>query len=411
MGRPTQKVELGFDLTGNNTGPYFRLNDPIAGVLDNTNWLLGGTVFFDVSNFVKSFSTRRGKSRQLDRYGTGQASIIFNNNSRTFDPEYEASPYYGQIIPRREIRITSGEVITYFGSVDDWNLTYEPSGDNLSEAICSDAFRVLANQELTEFTNVSQLSGDRVNAILSRPEIDWGIDAREIDSGLQTLGTDTVADGTNALSYLQTVEASEPGSLFIGKSGKVRFLDRAVAPASGGTILSDDGTGIPYQGMRVIYGSEFLYNDISITTSITGNTSNAVDTLSKGIYGNLALSQTGLLMETDSAALDLAQWYSQLYSSPEFRFESVEIILNDLTTEQQTEVLDLELGSVVKVKFTPGNPVQSPAIEKFAEVIRIDNRVDSQFHKVSIGFSTLDAAFFVLNDIEFGRLNTGALGF
>jgi hypothetical protein len=411
MGKPTQKIELGFDLTGNNIGPYFRLDDATAGVLDNTNWLLGGTIFFDVSSFVRGFSTRRGKSRQLDRYGTGQASVVFNNNGRTFDPEYEASPYYGQIIPRREIRITSGEVVTYFGSIDDWNLNYEPNGDNLSEAICSDAFRTLANQELSEFTNVPQLSGERVNAILSRPEINWDIETREIDAGRQTLGADAVADGTNALGYLQTVEASEPGSLFIGKSGKVRFLDRAVAPTSGGTVLADDGTGIPYQGMKVIYGSEFLYNDISITSAITGNTSNAFDTLSKGTYGSLALSQTGLLMSTDSAALDLARWYSQLYGSPEFRFESVEIILNDLTTEQQAEVLGLELGSVVKVKFTPGNPVQSPAIEKFAEVIRIDNRVDSQFHKISIGFSTLDAAFFVLNDIEFGRLNTGALGF
>jgi hypothetical protein len=56
MALPTQKVELGFDLTGNNTGPYFRLDDPTAGVLDNTSWLLGGTVFFDVSSYVQGFS-------------------------------------------------------------------------------------------------------------------------------------------------------------------------------------------------------------------------------------------------------------------------------------------------------------------------------------------------------------------
>lgn len=411
MALPTQKVELGFDLTGNNTGPYFRLDDPTAGVLDNTSWLLGGTVFFDVSSFVKGFSTRRGKSRQLDRYGTGQASVVFDNNARTFDPEYVDSPYYGQIIPRREIRITAGGVVTYFGSVDDWNLLYEPSGDNLSQAVCSDALRILANQTLSAFTNVAQTSGERVNAILSRPEIDWGIDARQIDTGRQTLGSDTVDAGTNALSYLQTVEASEPGSFFVNKAGKVTFLDRAVAPESGVPVLADDDTGISYQGMKVVYGSELLYNDISITTIITGNTSTATDALSKGIYGQLVLAEDNLLMESDADALELAQWYSRLYSQPEFRFESVEILLNDLTTLEQAEILDLELGSVVKVIFTPGNPAQAPAIEKFAEVIRLDNSVDSQFHKVSIGFSTLETAFFVLNDTEFGRLNTGALGF
>ena len=411
MSKPTQLVELGFDLTGNNTGPYFRLDDATAGVLGNTQYGLGGTIFFDVTEFVKSFSTRRGKSRQLDRYGTGQATVVFDNNARTFDPEYKLSPYFGQIIPRREIRITTGSSVQYFGSIDDWNLTYEPAGNNISEVVCSDAFRIFANQSLGAFTNSVELSGERVNAILSRPEIDWGIDAREIDAGRQTLGADVVEAGDNALAYLQTVEASEPGSLFIGKSGKVRFLDRAVAPVSGGVVLADDGTGIPYQGMKVVYGSELLYNDIEIKTVITGNTSTAGDGPSQGIYGKLTLSQSGLLMETDQEALELAEWYSELYSSPEFRFESVDILLNDLTTDQQNEVLGLELGSVVKVKFTPGNPRLSPAIEKFAEIIRLDSSVDSIFHKVSIGFATLDNAFFVLDDAEFGRLNTGALGF
>jgi len=411
MTKPTQKVELGFDLTGNNTGPYFRLDDPIAGVLDGTQFLLGGAIFFDVTQYVLGFTTRRGKSRQLDRYSTGQASVLFNNNDRIFDPEYAASPYFGQIIPRREIRITSGDDVQYFGSIDDWNLNYEPTGDNYSEAVCSDGFRILANQTLDGFTNSVELSGDRVSAILSRPEIDWGIDARDIDAGRQTLGADVVEAGDNVLSYLQTVEASEPGALFIGKSGKVTFKDRAVAPTSDVTILADDGTGISYQGMQVVYGSELLYNNIEIGTVITGVTSSAVDTLSQGIYGNLTLSQTDLLMETNQDALELAEWYARLYSSPEFRFESVNIILNDLTTDEQNEILALELGSVVKVVFTPGNPKQSPAIEKFAEIIRLDNSVDSIFHKVSIGFATLDTAFFVLDDAEFGRLNTGALGF
>jgi len=135
MAKPTQLVELGFDLTGNNTGPYFRLDDATAGKLNNTSFLLGGTIFFDVTQYVLGLSIRRGKSRQLDRYGTGQANVVFDNNGRVFDPEYADSPYFGQIIPRREIRITSGSSVQYFGSVDDWNLNYEPTGDNLSEAV------------------------------------------------------------------------------------------------------------------------------------------------------------------------------------------------------------------------------------------------------------------------------------
>jgi len=410
MSKPTDLIELGFDLTGNDIGPYFRLDDPTAGKLNNTDWLLGGTIFFDVTDRVRSYTIRRGKSRQLDRYATGQSSVVFNNNDRTFDPTFEASPYYGQVIPRREVRITSGSVVQYFGSVDDWNLDFEPNGDNTAQAVCSDGLRTLANQTLSEFTNPVETSGARVTAILNREEIGWARPT-EIDNGRQTLGSDVVAGNTNALAYLQLVEASEPGSLFMSKAGSLVFRDRAVAPTSDFTVLADDGTGINYQGMKVVYGSELLYNTVDIATKITEETASAANALSQGIYGKLTLSQTGLLMETTYDAQELADYYSTLYSTPEFRFESVNIAMNELSTENQNKVLSFELGTVVKIIFTPGNPAEAPAIEKFAEIIRLDHAADSTFHFVSIGFATLDAAFFVLDDATFGRIGTGVLGF
>ena len=411
MAKPDQKIEIGFDLTQNNVGPYFRLDDPIAGVLDNTQYLLGGTIFFDVTNKVKEFSITRGKSRQLDRFQTGQAQVVFDNNNRDFDPEYTSSPYYGQIIPRREVRITSGTAVQYFGTVDDWNLDYEPNGDNLAIAVLSDGFRTLANQTLNAFTNTEENSGSRINTVLNKNTVNWSATKRSIDTGRQTLGADEVSQDTNVLSYLQTVEASEPGALFIGKTGNVTFRDRAVAPTSDAIVLADDGRGIPYQGMKVVYGSELLYNDITIASTVTGGTAVAGDVTSQGDYGILSLSQTNLLMSTDAAVQELADWYATLYSNPEFRFESVEVLLNDLTAEQQSDVLGLELGSVVKIIFTPGNPKVSPAIEKYAEIIRFDHRVNQFTHSCSIGFATLDTAFLVLDDAVFGKLDSAALGF
>ena len=71
MTMPTQKVEIGFDLTDTGTGPYFRLDDPIAGVLDNTEFLLGGTLFFDVTSLVTSIGVRhRQKLQSLPRSST-----------------------------------------------------------------------------------------------------------------------------------------------------------------------------------------------------------------------------------------------------------------------------------------------------------------------------------------------------
>jgi hypothetical protein len=410
MAKPVEKVEIGFDLTANGVGPYFRLDDATAGVLDNTSYLLGGTIFFDITSKVKAFNIRRGKSRQLDKYSTGSAQITLDNNARDFDPEYTASPYYGQIIPRREVRITSGTAVQYFGSVDDWNLEYQPNGDNLALAVCSDGFRKLANQSLIEHTSAEQKSGSRIEAILDRTEIDWPIELRDIDAGRQTLGADNVSANTNALTYLQTVEQSEPGSLFMSKTGNLKFIDRAAGASSDAVLLADDGAGIPYQGMKVVYGSELLYNEISINTKITGGTATASDESSQQIYGVLSLAQGNLLMSTTDAAQDLANYYSTLYANPEFRFESVEIVLNDLTAEQQSDILGFELGDTVRVRFTPGKPAQSPAIEKYAKIIRLDNVVTQTTHTVSIGFATLEVTQLVLDDAVFGKLNTGVLG-
>lgn len=411
MAKPDQKIEIGFDLTENNVGPYFRLDDPVAGVLDNTQYFLGGTIFFDVTSKVKEFSISRGKSRELDRYQTGQAQIIFDNNNRDFDPEYTSSPYYGQIIPRREVRITSGTAVQYFGTVDDWNLDYEPNGDNLATAILSDGFRTLANQTLHAYTNAEETSGSRINTVLNKDTVNWSSSRRNIDTGRQTLGADSVDQDTNVLTYLQTVEASEPGSLFISKTGDVTFLDRAVAPNSNALVLADDGTGISYQGMKVVYGSELLYNDITIASTVTGGTAVAADEASQIIYGVLSLSQTNLLMANNTDVEELANWYAQIYANPEFRFEAVDVVLNDLTPSEQNDVLNLELGSVVKIVFTPGNPKVSPAIEKYAEIIRFDHRVNQTTHVCSIGFATLDNASLVLDDAVFGKLDSAALGF
>ncbi len=41
MSVPATVVEIGFDVSGLG-GPFFLLDDPVAGVLDNTEYLLGG---------------------------------------------------------------------------------------------------------------------------------------------------------------------------------------------------------------------------------------------------------------------------------------------------------------------------------------------------------------------------------
>ena len=408
MSVPNTTVEIGFDLSSLG-GPFFTLDDTVQGVLDNTEFTLGGTLFYDVSQFLLGVQVSRGRSRELDRYNAGQTNVVLDNRTRTFDPLYSSSPYAGQIVPHREIRIKSNGSAVFYGVIDDWNLDYSPTGDNTAIAIASDGFTLLATQSLSAHTATSQLTGARINAVLDRPEVNWPASSRVVDTGNATLQADVVDDGTNVLEYLQIIELSEPGNVFIGKDGYFNFQDRAVAVSSSAvTTFADDGSGIDFNNLQVVYGSEQLYNRIVITRA-NGTPQIADDTDSQNQYGISTLNQDNLLLSTDAQSLQLADFLLGRYSEPEYRFEALEIEMANLTTAQQNEVLGLELTQVVEVKFTPNGI--GTAIEKYAQITGITHRTNSISHSVTIGLSTLDYASFVLDDSVFGLLDLGVLGF
>lgn len=404
MAVPTPLVELGFDFTTTTVGPYLTLDDPVKGQLDDPSYVLGGTVFFDVTEYVRTITTQRGKNHALDQYDTGLANVVFNNNDRTFDPEFPGSPYFGQIIPKREIRISSGGVVQFTGVIDDWNLSYEPSGDSIVSAACSDALVFFANQSIAERTNTAQKSGNRLNTILSLPEIDWPTNDRNIETGQITLGADTIPANTNAFEYIKLITQSEEGSFFISKEGLVSFRDRFTSPDLETIVLADDGSGISYAELTVEYGSELLFNQVVVSSVITETEVTAISQESIDTYGIFNLTRSGLLVNDEQELENLATFLANKYKNPEYRFTSIKIVLDQKSDEEQAELLGLEIGDVLRIKFTPNNI--PPAIDKYAEIIAINHSIDSTNHILELGFSTIQNANLILDDPEFGKLDS-----
>jgi len=407
MSIPTPKVEIGFDLTDSPIGPFFRLDDDESGRLDNTEYRLGGTIFVDVTDRVRQISVSRGKTRRFANFQAGQLQVEFNNHDRAFDPLYPDSPFAGNIIPRREIRVSFGTGVQFTGWIDDWDLSYSVDGNSIAGAVASDAFTILANQLLTEGTPTQERTDVRIAESLSDPNVNWPTDLRDLESGTVDVGTQAIAAETNALTYMQNVTETESGLFFIGKDGSVTFRNRAQAPTSEGLVTFDQGTNIPYAKIEIIFGAELLYNQVSIANE--GGTTQTVNALtSQGEYGIRQLSITNLLGATDAQSLDLANRLLDQYREPEYRVEQLEVNLHDLDPAEQEEVLGLELGSVCKVEFTP-NGIGDP-IERFISVIKIDNRVTVDRHFIQFGFQEIKFLALVLDDAVFGKLDEGTLG-
>jgi len=399
------KVEVGFDLTESSIGPFLRLNDPVAGKLNSPDYRLGGTIFYDITDRVRDITISRGKPRRFAAFPAAIANVSFNNHDRAFDPLYVNSPFYGNIIPRREIRISIGGELAFSGWVSDWNLTYTPDGNSLADATSLDATTILAQQTLGASTPSVEATGSRIAATLDA--LGWSASLRSLDDGTVDCGAQAISDGTGGLSYLQTVSATEGGLLFVAKNGHVTFRNRKQFPTSATLVVFDQGDNIPYSSIGIVYGSELLFNQVAIA-NVDGATVVTTDQASIGTYGAREYSQTDLLGATDQQSIDLSVHYADIYSQPEYRVESLNIKINDLSSEKQAELFGLEIGSVCKVDFTPNGI--GDAIEKFVQVIKIEHAKTPQFHDMTLSFQEVKYLGLILDDAVFGKLDTANLG-
>ena len=414
MPAPAVKVELGLNL--GQADPFaFILDDVVKGVLDNTSYTLGGERFFDISDRLIGTSVSRGKNQALDRIDAGTSSIVVDNSDRHFDPLYPNGPYFGQLIPRRTVRITCNDQPVFIGAIDDFDIVYAPSNRSQVRIDVSDAFSTLTNSGLEEFTPTAQLSGARVNAVLDRSEVDWPATAREIDAGNSTMLGALVAEGTSVLEYLQLVSNSEFGDLFIGKDGKVVFRERNAVPNTPNLVFTDEVVAGVYQGIQFasvnnVYGSENLYNRILISNaSSPALEASANDTDSQTVYGPRSFSQSNLLVASQSELQFLADYLLARFKEPQYRFEAVTVVMDTLSTVNQDAVLDLEIGDIVQVRFEPSDI--PPAIEQYVRIIGISHDWTSTSKNITFALERLDFAIFILDNPVLGELDNDRLAY
>ena len=414
MPAPSVKVELGLNL-GSRDPNAFVLDDATKGKLDSVTYTLSGDKFFDITDRLVTTSVNRGKNNALDRIDAGITSITVDNSDRRFDPLYEAGPYFGQLIPRRSVRVSANNKPVFEGFIDDFDIQYEPGVQSVVKIEVSDALSILANSALEEFTPVSQLSGARVAAVLDRPEVAWPLNLREIDAGNSTMLDNDVAEGTGTLEYLQLVSNSEFGDLFLSKDGKVTFRERNAVPNIPDIVFSDEVvagayTGIQFADVNIVYGSENLYNRIALANAdAIPDEAFADDADSQANFGPRTYSQSGLLIQDPAQLQFLADFLLARYKDPQYRFETVTVVLDTLSTVNQDKVLDLEIGDIVQVRFEPSDI--PPAIEQYCRIIGVRHDWNPGSKNISFALERLDFAIFILDDAVLGQLDNDRLAY
>jgi hypothetical protein len=91
---PTVVVEIGFNATPKTAS--------------------GSITWTDVSSYVDNIEITRGRVDETRPFEAGNATVHLLNHDRRFDPSNTAGPYYGNLLPRRPIRIkATWNAVTY----------------------------------------------------------------------------------------------------------------------------------------------------------------------------------------------------------------------------------------------------------------------------------------------------------
>lgn len=407
---PTVTIRFG---SGAGFGATLELGSALNGIL-GTN-VLGQTTTTLVSpTTVQRISIRRGRTREIDSYDAGQATIQFLDTNGTWNPTNTTS--YGTLIrPFNQVQVTTtylGTTYSLFtGYVQSWDYDWQPgTGTSLVTIQATDAFRLfgLANVTTVSGATAGEDTGARITDILT--QIAWPSTYQAIGAGTVTVQADPGTSRT-ALQAIQDMEQTELGAFFVAGNGKATFLSRSqmsLLAAESSTTRADfrdtAGNYAKYQTIDVAYDDQDLANVVTVTRA-GGSAQQVSDATSISTFFRRSLDRTGLLMQTDTQASAQA---NAILNYRKTARQVVKSITTDLSVDAKTATtcLNAELCEAVNIVRTP---VAGPTITFLATIQSISHDIDPNTWKCTIGTAFPLATAFVLGSSEFGILGTSTL--
>ena len=363
---------------------------------------LGARNYYNVTEFVKEVNISRGRSRQLDSFNAGTATVVFNDPTRQFDPTNTLSRYFGGIIPRQPVRISANGYRLFTGFIEDWNLDYTQPTMLTTSISCVDGFSLLSTIILDEYSATNgERTDERIETILSLAEVDVNEYAEllqtSLETGTVTLMDDLVPEGTILLDYLQEINRAEQGFLFMDASDNLKFIARgaasSLAVSEGAIPVFTDNieieTDFKYLELSIQFGTELLFNRITTQNKDSAVINTVNDEGSQVDYLIRDYQLTDLILETDAQALTLANYLLGIYARPIFRYDSVSVSATGITNNRKNRLFSIDIADLVRTtrNFAVGTPSE---VTRYSTVEGIEHRIDLNSHVIRYSLNTLD---------------------
>lgn len=240
-------------------------------------------------------------------------------------------------------------------------------------------------------------SGARVNRILDAAP--WSSTDRYIDTGASLVQEATL--GGSVLAYLQKVEESEQGALFVDASGKVRFIARdsllrdpfLTAQATFGDVDPE----LEYADLSYVYDDQLIWNE-AVVTREGGVTQVFGDAASQSRYLRRTKVFDDMMYTEDATSHGLAEWFVAHYKAPLLRATNMR--LEPSAGNWPThfpQVLGRDLMDRVTVRRKPQN--LGPAIDQPALIEGITHEVTAMEWRTTWNLSPAETQAYWLAEI------------
>ena len=400
----------------------FILDDAIAGVLNNTEYVLDGTTqFADVTDGTLNVNIKRGRRDQGDQFSAGTMTFTLNDTfaDGVFNPFDTQSPFYDTALsqpglaPMREVRFSRYDAVNvkeplFVGYIVNYDYAFQLGDLNTVSVYCADQFYLLAQTYLDEYNVSAETSGQRITSVLALPEVNY-TDTTNIATGTVNLGHDaayTVPAGTNVLAYLSQInDTAEFGRLFMSRDGVLTFQNRIGNTLSAAVVdFHDDGTNTPYDTVGITFEADQVVNR-AVVTALDNKTATDTDAASIATYFTQTTSITNSLLhvqgEVDAAAAYL------LNGEPEARYTDVGTYFASLTTAERDTVAIVDIGDTITIEktFTAGTGTSQLAQELSVE--GVEHAIDfASGHRVTFFTAPTTIVYeLVLDDATFGTID------
>lgn len=412
---PKIKASIDFSNGVAFVGDPFILDSVTNGILGTNQLAVSGSANVDITDLIWAVSIRRGRQRLLNEFEAGTANVTIIDQNGDFNPSNPLSPYYGDLVPLRKIQVEAeydgNTYILFTGFITNYDTGFAIGSDEFSRVTfrCVDALRLFSTAQITNVPGSGvQLSGARVNAILD--ELDYPATLRDIDTGDSTLQADPGTE-RKSLDALELVKKSEFGELFLDAEGRVTFLSRSAVTTSLASpvyTFADDGSGIAFQNAVVALDDSLVVNDVTVTRA-GGTAQNVFDQPSIDKYFIHSGNRSGILVQTDAEALDMAQMLLSTRKETETRIDSIVLNLEDGdNVSRVTAGLAIELMDCVDItKVMPGSTTITQTL--LVQGLHHDITHRKFTTTVYTGESLIDG--FILDSASQGILDTDALSY